>query len=341
MKLHRNIKIFLNYCFGPLLFIWLSWSIWHQVKAQPHLAQSWTSIRESMASTAIFKLLLVLVLMPLNWALEALKWKRSIRHLQDISFLNAFKATLAGVSFSVSTPNRIGEYLGRVLYMEEDKRIKAVSLTMLGSLSQLLITLIMGFTGFCILFPVMRTQPEFSGLWLQVVLYGVLGVLIFLLVFYFRISWLIRWINRFPRSAVFSKWVNALQDCDTPLLLELLLLSALRYTVFAVQYLLLFSLFGVELSIWNSWWGVSVSFLILAIIPTFAIAELAQRGYITKTIIGLFSTNLTGILLATASIWFINLVIPAIAGSVLILLLKRIWREKEEGQKAESGNSSL
>jgi hypothetical protein len=337
MKLHRNIKIFLNYCLGPLLFIWLSWSIWRQVDQQPHLRESWAQIRGSLASTSIFKLLLVLLLMPLNWAIEALKWKRSIRHLQDISFFNAFKAILAGVSFSVSTPNRIGEYLGRVLYMEEDKRIKAVSLTMLGSLSQLLITLVMGFAGLCFLRPLMQIRPEFAGIWFSVVFYGVLAVTVFLLIFYFRISWLIRWISIFPRSRVFSKWVDALEDCDTGLLLQLLGLSAIRYMVFAIQYLLLFSLFRVDIGLMDGWWGVSVSFLILAIIPTFAIAELAQRGYITQTIIGLFSMNLTGILLATASIWFINLVIPAIAGSVLILLLKRIWRGNEDGSKSGEG----
>ncbi len=176
----------------------------------------------------------------------------------------------------------------------------------------------------------MQLRPEFAGIWFTVVLYGVLAVTVFLLVFYFRISWLIRWISIFPRSRVFSKWVDALEDCDTRLLLQLLGLSAVRFTVFAIQYLLLFSLFRVDIAFADGWWGVSVSFLILAIIPTFAIAELAQRGYITQTIIGLFSLNLTGILLATASIWFINLVIPAIAGSVLILLLKKIWRDKAE-----------
>lgn len=334
MKVHRNIKIFLNYYLGPLLFVWLSWSIWRQVDQQPHLRESWMRIKDSLASPSILQLLLVVLLMPLNWAIEALKWKHSIRHLQEISFINAFKAILAGVSFSVSTPNRIGEYLGRVLYMQEDKRVKAVSLTILGSLSQLLITLIMGFAGLCILKPAMQQRPEFAGIWFTVVFYGVLAVLIFLLAFYFRISWLIRRIGYFSRAGVFRKWVDALEDCDTALLLRLLVLSLVRYAVFAIQYLLLFSLFRVDIGWADGWWGVSVSFLILAIIPTFAIAELAQRGYITQAIIGMFSSNLTGILLATASIWFINLVIPAIAGSVLILLMKRIWRGRTEGSEA-------
>ena len=80
--------------------------------------------------------------MLINWSIEALKWKISIRHIQRISFLRSFRAVLSGVSFSVNTPNRIGEYLGRVLYIEEGHRLQAISLTIVCSMSQLIITLL-------------------------------------------------------------------------------------------------------------------------------------------------------------------------------------------------------
>jgi hypothetical protein len=99
--------------------------------------------------------------------------------------------------------------------------------------------------------------------------------------------------------------------------------------VFIVQYYLLFRLFAVDVSWWETFWGISVSFLVMAVIPTFAIAELAQRGYIVKTIIGLYSANEVSIIFATAGIWFINLIIPAIAGSLLILSIRRIIKKDE------------
>jgi hypothetical protein len=74
---------------------------------------------------------------------------------------------------------------------------------------------------------------------------------------------------------------------------------------------------------------VSVVFLVLAIIPTFAIAELGIRGEISLKIIGLFSSNTLGILWTTATIWAINLVIPAVAGSLLILGIK-IFKNRNE-----------
>ena len=329
MKLKRNIKIFINYFLGPLLFIWLAYSIYNQVRHQPNLEQSWQKIRHSFNSPLIWNLWLAFALMLCNWGIEALKWKLCIQKVQTINFLTAFKAVLSGVSFSVSTPNRIGEYLGRVLYMEEGKRIKAVSLTIVGSMSQLIITLVMGCIGFFILLPRIETAQIISPVWTKVIIYGVMGTLIVFVLLYFRLGWIVRLVDRIPGTKKFSKWIEALEDLDMTVLLKLLLLSLLRFGVFALQYFLLFRLFGVDINWAESYWSVSVCFLVLAIIPTFAIAELAQRGYIAKAIVGLYSANIAGILFTTAAIWFINLVIPAIAGSLFILSIRRIMRDQE------------
>jgi uncharacterized membrane protein YbhN (UPF0104 family) len=119
MKLNRNIKIFINYFLGPLLFIWLSWSIYRQIKNQSGLEQAWQSIKESLGSIKLLNIVAVLLLMFVNWSIEAIKWKISIKKVQQVSFGKALQAVLSGVSFAVSTPNRMGEYLGRVLYMNE------------------------------------------------------------------------------------------------------------------------------------------------------------------------------------------------------------------------------
>ena len=330
MKLNRNIKIFINYFLGPLLFIWLGWSIYKEIKHQPDLGNAWLHIKESLHSVMLLNLVAVILLMIVNWSIEAFKWKISIRAIQEVSFLKAFKAVLSGVSFSVSTPNRVGEYLGRVLYMEEGNRMKTISITIVGSISQLIVTLLMGVIGLLVLWPAIETGHLISSLWIKVILYGVLAVLIVLKVFYFKLSWLIKWVDRLPGSSRFAYLVRALEDFNATLLLQLLSLSLLRFIVFIIQYYLLFRLFNVELTWWQTYWAVSVSFLILAAIPSFAILELVQRGFVTKTIVGLYSTNIAGIGLATAGIWLINLIFPAIVGSVLILGIKKIYSGKNE-----------
>lgn len=328
--MNKNIKFFINYFLGPLLFIWLSYSIYTQLRHQPNLKESLRHIRESLSNSMVWNLVIVIALMIINWAIEAYKWKIAIERIQKIDFKTAFKAVLSGVSFSVSTPNRIGEYLGRVLYMDEGNRIKAISLTIVGSMSQLIITLLMGFIGLILIMPELESSQMVSSIWIRVTVYGVLATLLTLTLFYFRLSWLVKWVDRLPGGGKYAHWIRALEDFNATLLLKLLSLSALRFMVFFAQYYLLFRLFEVNVGWWKSLWAVSVSFLVLAIIPTFAIAELAQRGYIATTIIGLYSANISGIIFTSVSIWFINLVIPAITGSLLILGIKKIITNKND-----------
>lgn len=278
----------------------------------------------------IWNLVAVIVLMFVNWSVEAFKWKISIQQVQQVSFVKAFKAILSGVSFSVSTPNRVGEYLGRVMYMDEGNRLKTISITIVGSISQLIITLLMGGIGLVILRSTIEEGHLISSIWIKVILYGVLLALAVLTLFYFKLSWLTKWVDRLPGSSRFAYLVRALEDFNATLLLTLLSLSLLRFIVFIIQYYLLFRLFNVEVTGWQTFWSVSVSFLILAAIPSFAIVELVQRGFVTKTIVGLYSTNIAGIGLATAGIWLINLIVPAIIGSLLIVGIKKIYSGKNE-----------
>jgi uncharacterized membrane protein YbhN (UPF0104 family) len=257
------------------------------------------------------------------------KWKLAVQKIQRVGFFTAFKAVLSGVSFSVTTPNRVGEYLGRVLYMDEGNRIKAISLTITGSISQLLVTLVMGFAGLMILRSPIENSQMISSFWIDVMLYGVFGVTLILTLFYFRLSWLVKWIDRLPGAKRWAWLIDTLEDFNATLLLQLLSLSALRFFVFIVQYYLLFRLFDVEVSLWHCWSAVSVSFLVMAIIPTIALfTDLGLRGTVILKLLGLFSGNSLGIGLTAMSIWFINLIIPALAGSLLILGIKRIFKNK-------------
>ncbi len=330
MKLHRNIKLFINYFLGPLLFIWLAWSIYQQIKHQPDLEKAWYGIKETFGSTMIWNLVFAVLLMLLNWSVEAVKWKLSVKKIQEVSFLKSFQAILSGISFSVSTPNRIGEYLGRVLYMNEGNRLKTISITIVCSISQLLITLLMGCAGLFLLGPTISEKQLITPMWMEVIRYGVVAVIILLTLFYFRLPGLVKWVEKFPGNKKFGFLVNALEEFNATLLVKLLSLSMLRFFVFIIQYYLLFRLFNVELVWWQVFWTVSISFLVMAVIPTITLIELVQRGKVVATIVGIYSANELGMNLATAGIWFINLILPAIAGSLLLLRMRKIMTIKNE-----------
>jgi hypothetical protein len=54
----------------------------------------------------------VVLLMPVNWFLELVKWKRLVGRNQDLSYGVALRGLLLGVALSVITPNRLGELGG-------------------------------------------------------------------------------------------------------------------------------------------------------------------------------------------------------------------------------------
>ncbi len=185
----------------------------------------------------LWNLFAVILLMILNWGIEAIKWKLSVRKIQKVSFIRAFKAVFSGVSFSVSTPNRMGEYLGRVLYMDEGNRLKTISITIVGSISQLIITLLMGCIGLLILLPKIEAAGMLSSPWNNVLFYGVLATLVVLTLFYFRLSWLVKWIDRLPGSNRYAYLIRALEDFNATLLLQLL--SFISLTIFCFYHTIL------------------------------------------------------------------------------------------------------
>lgn len=322
MQLNKSIKNFLNYFLGPLLFLWLFFSIYQNIKNQPQLSLSWQGIQDSFGSVQVVYLLVALLLIFVNWGLEALKWKLSVAAIHPVSFLQAFKAVLSGVSFSVTMPNRVGEYLGRVLYLPEGFRLKTISVTLVGSFAQLLVTLGMGIAGLVVLKKELLLAYPQLVFWYQFVLYGLMALVVFLLLLYFSAAGSVQLFRRWIRHPKYLYLVEALDHFRPALLSRLLLFSFLRYLVFVVQYILLFRLFGVDVPAMIIFWVMSAVFLAMAIVPSIALLEVGIRGEICLRLMGVFSTNSLAISLTSLTVWFINLVLPAIIGSLLILRVK-------------------
>jgi hypothetical protein len=322
--LNKSIKILIKWIVGPLLAVWLFYSLYQQVKAQPDIDSSIASIKGLPYGADAWKFWMVIAFVFINWGLEARKWQVLMKVLQPVSFIAAFKAVLCGVTFSLNTPNRMGEFAGRILFVEEGKRLKAITLSVAGSMAQLIITMLMGCLGLIYLLVNSEGSASLMGLspfWLHIFLYSSILVTIIFIFFFFRFSWLIKLLEKLPYADRFSKYINVLETFDAKILLRLLSISFFRYGVFVLQYIFMLQLLQVEQNVWVGCWIITVMFWILAIIPSFAIAELGIRGTVAKALFS-YSSNTIGILTSTFGIWFVNLFIPALIGSLLILGIK-------------------
>jgi hypothetical protein len=103
----------------------------------------------------------------------------------------------------------------------------------------------------------------------------------------------------------------------------ILFLSTVRYLVFVLQYGLLFSLFGIPLTGLQVFTGVSVMFVLMAVVPTLTfLTDLGFRWAVGIQVFQVYTLNTAGILAVSLGIWLINLIIPALVGSLLILRIK-------------------
>jgi hypothetical protein len=323
VALNKNIKLIVNYVAGPIIMLFLFYTVGHQLQKQPHWKDSLHQMLKAAMGKQQWKLYGMFGLMWVNWSLETFKWQIALKPVQQIGFFRAFRAILAGTCIASFTPNRVGEYLGRMLFVEPGNKMLSITPTILCSISQMLVTLVTGAIG---LYLFSYLPFHFQAGWLSpsffrsvMVITAVAAILLGLV--YFRFDPLVRRVNDWLQKN--HKKFTIPQDFKLAALTGMLVLSMIRYLVFITQYFLLFSLFGIALTAMQVFTGVSVMFVLMAVVPTLTfLTDLGFRWAAGIQIFQVFTSNTAGILAVSLGIWLINLIIPALIGSLLILRIK-------------------
>ena len=76
-----------------------------------------------------------------------MKWKKLLSRIRPVPFGRAFKSMLSGMSFSLVTPNRVGDFAGRIIHIAPGYKLKAAIASMIGSVAQMCITATFGICG--------------------------------------------------------------------------------------------------------------------------------------------------------------------------------------------------
>jgi len=104
-----------------------------------------------------------------------------------------------------------------------------------------------------------------------------------------------------------------------------LFLSALRFTVYSVQYVLLLMFFGVSSNLLALFTHSVVYLLAQTFSPLMPLLDFSYRGATALYVFKNFSNNNIAILCTVMLVWLINLVVPAVIGYVFILKRKAIF----------------
>ena len=205
---------------------------------------SFQAIWEATGSFELFLIIITLFLVPVNWGLEALKWKISLTGIYPkYSYIQAFKGVVTGIATGIFTPNRVGDYAGRLMYLAPGKRWEAGVILMVDRLCQLVITLWVGIYGlaYIILFEPQRldlllpVEQQFRGYILSGL--GVIALLLPLALIFVRHIKLPEFLP--------AKWNKYLQLFNRSFLilppkrvLAMLGIGCVRYLSFSFQYFL-------------------------------------------------------------------------------------------------------
>ena len=270
--------------------------------------------------------------MVVNVGFESYKWKLLIQQSEKVSLLTAYKAILGGMAVSVYTPNRVGEFMGRVFILKKTDPVTAILLTIVGSFSQLLVTVVAGSIAYIVFAPLYLPLVIFESTWLVKGMSVTLAVVSLLYVFlYFNISALHR-ISFVVPAAYMQKiknGIDAIAACPKRLLFIAVFLSTLRYLVFSTQFYLAIRLMGLQITVSQCMMAIPISYLLWVIIPTVALTEIGVRGSISVFLFGLLASghelntaDALAVLSASTLIWFINVAFPSLLGVLVVFRLK-------------------
>ena len=170
--------------------------MYYQLFQNENLSSAWSQYQSNVSENATLLTILVFLLMFLNWSVEALRWNSLLRKVEEVKFTDALKATFSGVTFAMFTPNRIGEYAGRVLFIQTVSRWRVLIVTTIGIYAQLLCTILFGIIG-------LAFQMGFKGYldsnqyieWTVIILLIISATLLFVL--YFNIGLIENLLERF------------------------------------------------------------------------------------------------------------------------------------------------
>ncbi len=298
-----------------LILVLLIWAIYIQLFQQQQFENLQEAFYENIHTSYILIIALVLTLMPPVWYLETQKWRNLIQIEGKPLFIDALKGVLSGVTLAFFTPNRIGDYAGRILFVKNGFKAEAVKASIAGSLSQFITTIAIG------LILLSTTLFKFSGIEINYLQLLIVSSIIFLSIAVWCFIRFDQLSKKLLQLNIFRKWSSKIKQINSytgKQLGQTMLFSISRYLLFSTQYVLLLILFGVDGDLFLLFGLVGISYLIQTIIPSFALLELGIRGNVAMFLFGQFGANELAVLAATSLLWIINLLIPALIGSLIL-----------------------
>nr|WP_243837367.1 lysylphosphatidylglycerol synthase domain-containing protein [Mucilaginibacter gilvus] len=318
--LTATTKKILSYLLKATILVLAFYFIYHKfLKKNTDLKQFEDLITRISRQQVVITLSAVVLLMLVNWLLESFKWQYLSKRLANISVWVAIEAVFCGLTWAIFTPNRIGEFGGRVMFLPNRKRIHGVFAMAVGAFAQNVITNVAGvLASLWFIYSFLNLN---TWLFLCITVLS-LAFLVLLLVVYFNIKWLVSLLDKIRFLKKYHRFFDIMGRYESHELTVVIGYSLARFVVFSVQYYLVIHLLLPTLPLLPMMLTVVVFVFIQSALPSLDLLDIGVRSFTAMHLFLYITNQQIAIIAAVSSIWLINLIIPAIMGSVFVLKLK-------------------
>lgn len=326
-----------------LVTIGLIWALYRQLFVAHDFDILASTFVKTIHDAPLHYLVLLIVFVPINLFLEAWKFNLLVNssaqldetiQVRKLSIRESFRRILAGLSIGIFTPNRVGEYAGRLTNAKPGERKTVIAATFLGGIAQWIPLLYGGLMGLFLL-----GVPEVKELQaeeLKIFLVALLGL--GFLVVYFQFEKILKlvggflervnysskssrgWFSR-KRDSLLSKIssLTNLQVSSVSTRVTVLLIASLRYCIYLLQLVLALKFVGLDVSWGSLFAGSAALFLAQTFLPLPAVVQALARTELALLLWASFSPNPLSIAVGSMLIFVLNLGLPALIGLFIIL----------------------
>ena len=295
----------------------------------------WSTILDAAREARPWWALAALALVPLNVGLEAFRWHRLVRKLApEVPFRTSLAAVLSGYPLGLLTPGRVGDYVGRALYLRSISPGASATLTFAERIATLACCLVFGLIA---LPHFLFTHTEVASVaWMTVLALGIFATafLLVLLLHPKLAKSLLETVLPFRRIRHVFAVLNRFSGRDAT---ELFALSVVRYAVFSSQFVFMVHAFQADVSWLTAYTGVVLVFFAKSALPSITLGDLGIRESAAVFFLGAFGVVEAAAFNASLGIFAVNILLPAIVGLPLLPRLR--LRSSVDGSPAKSNPS--
>lgn len=284
--------------------------IFYKLKNNPALEfDNFKNAVFSKGAVSFYSLFFFLTLAAANWFFEILKWQTLVSTFEKIDFKTALKQSLASLTVSLATPNRIGEYGAKALFFESRKRKKILLLNFFSGGMQMLATVLFGSFGLLYLFQNFNISLSVTSL----SYFLIVAILLFSVAYYFKEKELL--LKGFSIANV----IDFFRKISFRVKFKVFLFSVFRYVIFSSMFYGLLLFFGGNIAFSEAMPLIFAMYFLVSILPTLFIFDVVIRGGVAVWVFSFADISELTILSSVLAMWIFNFVIPSLLGSLFVL----------------------